>query len=340
MKIELKKLADQVIVVTGASSGIGLATVRMAAEKGAKVVAAARNEEALTELVNELKRKGHAATWVDADVGREEDVKRIAETAINEFGRFDTWINNAAITIFGKATEVTIEDMRRMFETNYWGVVYGCRSAIDHFKKRGEPGALINVGSVYGNRGVVLQSTYSSAKFAVHGFTESLRMELEKEKAPVSVSLIHPGRIETPYNEHAVSYLEKHPAHIGYIYAPEAVADAILYCAEHPKRDMYVGSQAKFGTVFGRLAPRLMDKYMELTMFRTQHDNRPSDPKEDSALYDAGYGMHERGTNKGWIQQRSLYVQATKRPALTALAAGSLAVSIWKAIKNKAAQKK
>lgn len=196
-KLSLKKLEDQVIVITGASSGIGLVTARMAAAKGAKVVVVARNEEALRQLTDELTGEGHSAVWVKADVGKEEDVNRIAETAIREFGRFDTWVNNAGVSIFGKAMDVTIGDMKRDFDTNFWGVVYGSKAAVNHFKERGEPGALINIGTVYDDRDVVLQSTYSASKFAVHGFTENLRMELEKEKAPVSVTLVRPGRIDT-----------------------------------------------------------------------------------------------------------------------------------------------
>ncbi len=317
--INLKELKDQVIVITGASSGIGLVTARMAAERGAKVVVAARNENALQQLVYELRSKGHAAAWVAADVGVEEDVLKIAETAILNFGGFDTWVNNAGVSIYGKTTEVSIKDMRRMFDTVFWGVVYGSRIAVEHYKKRGVPGAIINIGSFFGDRGTVVQSTYSSAKFALHGWTENLRMELEKENEPVSVTLIHPGKIDTPYTEHARSYLEKQPTHIGMIYAPETVAEAILFAAEHPKRDMYVGSQAKFLAMLGRFAPRFTDKFIEKTMYRTSHDDRPSNPPESSSLYKAGYGMHERGNNKGWIRETSYYVKASKHPLLTSV---------------------
>src|SRR5699024_9274044 len=124
----LKKLKDLVIVITGASSGIGLVTAKMAASRGAKVVAAARNENALKQLVEELTAKGYSATYVKADVGREEDIKKIAETAISEFGRFDTWVNNAGITIYGHAMDVSNEDIKRMFDTNFWGVVYGTKT--------------------------------------------------------------------------------------------------------------------------------------------------------------------------------------------------------------------
>ncbi|MCY8508595.1 SDR family oxidoreductase [Bacillus mojavensis] len=333
-KLKLKKVKDQVIVITGATSGIGLVTARMAAEQGAKVVAAARNEEALQELVDEVKKKGHEAIYVKADVGKEEDINRIAETAISTFGHFDTWVNNAAVSVFGHAMDVTTEDMKRVFDTNFWGPVYGTRAAVKHFTSRGGPGALINVGSLFGDRGTVIQSTYASAKFALHGWTESIRMELEKEQAPVSVTLIHPGRIDTPYNEHARSYLDKQPAHSrSMIYPPEAAAEAILFAAEHPKRDMYIGSQAKSIAMLGALFPRLTDRLMEKIMYYSQHAERPSKPREESALYHAGYGMHDRGTNKGWLRSRSYYVKATKRPAVTAAAAVGLAC-VWAAVKR------
>ena len=332
--LALKKLEDQVIVITGASSGVGLVTARMAAAKGAKVVVAARNEEALKELVEEFKAKGYPATFVKADVGSEEDINKIAETAIKEFGRFDTWVNNAGISIYGHAMDVSIEDIKRMFETNFWSVVYGSRTAVKHFKDRGVPGALINVGSLFGDRGTVIQSTYAAAKFAVHGWTESIRMELEKENAPVSVTLIHPGRMDTPYNEHARSYLDKQPAHRGMIYPPEAAAEAILFAAETPKRDMYIGSQAKALELLGTFLPRFTDKLMEVIMYPTQHDNRPSKPREDSALYHAGYGLHERGTNVGWIRSESMYVKASKHPLLTTMLIAGIGAIAWSAVRR------
>lgn len=328
MAISLKPLANQVIVITGASSGIGLVTARMAAQQGAKVVLAARNQDAMRQLVDEIRSRGGEAIYVVADVGKEEDVNRIADVAIAEFGSFDTWVNNAGISIFGRCEEVSIPDMKRMFDTDFWGVVYGSRAAVKHFRQRGSSGALINVGSFLGDRAVAVQSTYSAAKHAVHGWTDALRMELEKEKAPVSVTLIHPGRIDTPYNEHARSYMPKQPAHRGMIYPPEAVAEAILYAAEHPKRDMFVGFQAKFLAILGALSPRLTDKLMEIWAFPSQQSDRPSRDREDNALYRAGYGMHERGTHQGWIRSGSLYVKAEKHPVLTTMAVASLGVTI------------
>jgi NAD(P)-dependent dehydrogenase (short-subunit alcohol dehydrogenase family) len=319
--VSLKPLAEQVIVITGASSGIGLVTARQAARAGAKVVLAARNVEALKELEAEINAGRGEAYAVPTNVGDEYDVERLAQAAIQRFGRFDTWVNNAGISIFGRIMDVSTKDMRRMFETNFWGVVYGSRAAVKHFNERREPGAIVNVGSFFGDRATPVQSIYSASKFALHGFTDALRMELEADGRPVSVTLIHPGRIDTPYNEHARSYMKHQPAHHGMIYAPEAVADAILFAASHPKRDMFVGSQAKVAAVIGGIAPRLTDLIMERIMFRNQvSTTRPSRGREDNALYEAGYGLHERGNHEGFVRGRSLYVQATKRPVMTALA--------------------
>ena len=329
MDIELKPIDEQVIVLTGASSGIGLVTARMAAKRGAKLVLAARNEEALAELSNEINASGGKAIYVVADVGQEEQVNRIAELAIAEFGGFDSWVNDAGVSIFGMIEDVSIEDMKRMFDTNFWGVVYGSRAAVKHYKAKGKPGALINVGSFFGDRATPVQSTYSAAKHALHGFTDALRMELEAGKSPISVTTVHPGRIDTPYNEHAQSYMEKQPAHRGYIYPPESVAEAILYAAAHQKRDMFVGFQAKFFAVMGTFAPLLTDKIMEKWMFYSQTADRPSRSRETSGLYKPGYGLQERGTHRGYVRSGSLYVTASKNPVLAGLTLAGIAAGIW-----------
>src|SRR3954469_8619968 len=310
MSVSLPSLEHQVIVITGASSGIGLVTARMAAKRGAAVVLAARSDGALEELAAEIRAAGGQAIAVGADVGDQGDVARIADRALQHFGRFDTWVNNAGVSIFGRIEEVSIAGMRRMFDTVYWGVVYGSLQAVAHYKRRGTPGAIVQVGSLFGDRATPLQSTYASAKHAVHGFTEALRMELESEDAPVSVSLLHPGRIDTPYNEHAQSYADRHPVHRVYVYTPETVAEAILYAAENPARDLYIGSHAKALAILGRLAPRLTDKAMERYMYWGQQDpDRPSPPREDSALHQPGrHALRERGSHRGLRRSRSLYL--------------------------------
>ena len=151
-----------------------------------------------------------------------------------------------------------------------------------------------------------MQSTYCTAKHASHGWTDALRMELEMEKAPVAVTLIHPGRIDTPYNEHAQSYYQHQVAHRGMVYPPQAVAEAILYSAAHPKRDMYVGVQAKVLKMLGDRAPRFMGKLMEVVTDPGQVDPaRPSINLITSALYKAGYGLKENGSHEGWFRSGS-----------------------------------
>jgi short-subunit dehydrogenase len=308
MKPSLRPLEDQVVVITGASSGIGLVTARMAAARGARLVLTARNAAALDALAAEIGAAGGTAIAVPADVGVPADVERVARTAARELGGFDTWVNNAGVSIFGRIEEVSLEDMRRMFDTVYWGVVHGSLAAVRQFRERGG-GALVNVGSLFGDRATPLQSTYASAKHAVHGFTEALRMELEAEGAPVSVTLVHPGRIDTPYNEHAQAYTDRHPVHRVMVYEPETVAEAILYAAEHPARDLYIGTQAKALAILGRVAPRLTDKAMERYLFWGQLDpDRAAPPREHSALYQAGRNPRERGSHRGWKRSRSLYL--------------------------------
>lgn len=324
MAFHQKSLEDQVIVLTGASSGIGLVTARMAARRGAKLVLAARNQDALRELAAEINTSGGQAVDVVADVGRLEDVERIAQTAIDRFGGFDTWVNDAGVSLFGKLVDTSIPDMHRLFETNFWGAVYGSLAAVRHLRSRG--GTLINVGSVFSDRATPVQSIYSASKHAMKGFTDALRMELEADDLPIQVTLVKPGRIDTPYGEHARSYQAEQPSHRGMVYPPESVAEAILYCAEHRRRDMYVGSQARLAAMLGAVAPRLTDIIMEKTQFKAHKSDRPSRGPDDNALYHAGYGMHERGEHLGWMRTTSLYTKATTHPAWAGLALAGLVV--------------
>jgi len=225
MKIRLKPLAEQVIVITGASSGIGLATAREAARRGARVVLTARNERALKEVTRRIVEEGGRAVWVAADVADPEAVEEVAERALKEFGRIDTWVNNASSAIYGKLWEMDLEDKHRLFEVNFWGVVNGCRAALPELMRHG--GALINVGSVVSAQPIPLLGMYSATKHAVKAYTDTLRMELEDEGAPVSVTLVKPASINTPFFDHAKSEMGATPKPVPPVYAPEVVADVI-----------------------------------------------------------------------------------------------------------------
>jgi short-subunit dehydrogenase len=313
MNVELRSLTAQVVVITGASSGIGLVTARMAARRGARLVLAARSEEALQQLTAEINAGGGEATYVVADVGREDDVRRIAERATERFGGFDTWVNNAGVSIYGNLLDVSLEDMRRLFETNFWGVVYGSLVAAERLRTRG--GAIINVGSTLSDRAIPIQGIYSASKHAVKGFTDSLRMELEAEGAPISVTLVKPGAIATPYPEHAKNYMEREPTVPPPVYAPEVVAETILYCAEHPERDVFAGGGGKAISMSGHYAPRVTDKVMEWSMIEMQKsDEPPARSRDENGLYRPSGELRERGNYKVPIFERSIYTKASLHP--------------------------
>jgi NAD(P)-dependent dehydrogenase (short-subunit alcohol dehydrogenase family) len=318
MKWHLKKLRDQVVVLTGASSGIGLVTARRAARRGARLVLAARSGEELLQLTGEIVARGGEAVPVTADVGREEDVQRIAEAALQRFGGFDTWVNNAGVSMFGRLEEISLEDARRLFDTNFWGVVHGSRVAVRHLKQRG--GALINVGSVVSDRAFPIQGLYSASKQAVRGFTDALRMELEEEGAPVSVTLIKPASIATPLTRHARNYMPVEPTLPPPVYAPEVVAEAILHCAEYPERDVAVGGGSKAISMGEALSPRLMDKYMEMTSFRQQRTDQPARRDPEGSLHRPSHDLAERAEYPRHVFERSAYTSARLHPLLTGAA--------------------
>jgi short-subunit dehydrogenase len=326
MSLRLKPVHQQTIVITGASSGIGLTTARMAAKGGARLVLAARSEDALARLVDELGGEGNQAAHVVADVTRPDDVRAIAERAQEAFGGFDTWVNNAGVSIYGRLDEVPVEDMRKLFDTNVWGVVYGSLEAARHLKTRG--GALINIGSVLSDRAILLQGAYSASKHAVKGFTDALRMELENEGAPVSVTLVKPSAINTPYPEHAKNYMDRAATVPPPVYAPEVVARAILHAAAHPQRDVIVGGGGKQMSAMGYYAPGLMDTVMEKVFAPMQKRDAPPLPLERNGLDGPSGTLDAHGSYDGHVLQSSVYTQAVQHPWKALLGAGAVGLAV------------
>ena len=319
MRINLKPLNQQVIVITGATSGIGLATARMAAKAGAHLVLAARSERALGQLVDEIGKDGGHAVAVIADVSQENTAAAISAKAKEAFGGFDTWVNNAGTGVYGRIEDVSIVDMRRAFEVNYWGLVYGSREAARQLKQSGG-GAIINLGSEVSERSVPLQGAYSATKFAIKGFTEALRMELENEGAPVSVTLIKPAQINTPFTVNAKNYLSSEPQHVPAVYAPEVVASAILRSATRPVRSVFVGGGGVLVSLLGRLAPGLTDKVMEKFVIPgTLTDRTPRRAKDQSGLDVPTEALTTVGNYPGHVARTSLYTQAALHPIATSV---------------------
>lgn len=315
------------MVITGATSGIGLTTARMAAEQGARLLLIARNEDALRRLTEEINVNGRRAAYYACDVADEGSLRRAGEKAVAEFGRIDTWVNNAGGSIYGRIVDVPIDDLRRVFETNVWGVIYGSRIAVEHLRERG--GAIINVGSEVSDAPVPLQGIYSASKHAVKGFTDALRIELEADALPISVTLIKPTAIHTPFPENAKNYLPYEPQLPGPLYAPELVAEAILHCAQHPVRDFFIGEMAKLHSSFAQNAPRLYDTVQEKTIDSLQNSGEPSVVNRHDGLYEPNSRLQERGSAERFVLEESLYQRAKIHPLITAglLAGGGLAIA-------------
>lgn len=325
--MKLKNLSEQTIVITGATSGIGLTTARMAAEQGAKLVLVARNENALRELSDELNKNGARVLFVAADVADENALRRAAEIAKANFGGFDTWVNNAGGSVYGRITDVPTDDFRRLFDTNVWGVVNGSKIAVEHLREKG--GAIINVGSEVSDAPVPLQGLYSASKHAVKGFTDALRMELEADELPISVTLIKPTAIHTPFPENAKNYLPYEPQLPQPLYAPDLVAEAILHSAQNQTRDFFVGGMAKAHSSMALNTPRLFEKMNESMIDSMQNSGESVAPNRPDGLYDTNSKLQERGSADRFVREQSLYQQTKLHPVLSAglVVGGGIAVA-------------
>ncbi len=292
-----RPIAEQVVVVTGASSGIGLETSRQLARRGASVVLVARNEEALREVAAEVEALGGQALVEVADVSDAAQMQRVADQAASHFGRIDTWVNNAGVATYGTVEQTTIDEMRRTIEVDLLGTIHGVKAALPHVRQAG--GTLINVSSVTGRLPTPLLAAYSAAKHGVLGFSDALRMELDHDKAGVSVTTILPYGINTPFFNHARSRLGVMPRPTPPAYPPSAVAEAIIWAAEHPTREIVVGGAGKSALLLRRVSPGFLDKMMTAggLVFRVQKSNRPDNgvdnlyaPSSKSGIVEGDYG--------------------------------------------------
>jgi len=340
MRIRLKPIDRQTIVITGASSGNGLATAEEAVKRGAAVVLAARNGAALERIADDLRARGGRVAVCVADVADEADVERIAATAVEAFGGFDSWVNDAAAATYGRMEEVTMADHRRVFDVNYFGLLKGSLVAARHLRERGG-GAIVNIGSVLSDRTMILQGPYSATKHAVRAATEALRMELERDGAAISVTLIKPGPIHTPYPEHARNYMVGAPRLPPPLYDPRLVADAILFACENSRRQLYIGGGGYMVSLAGRLAPRLTDKLMEgLGVEVQQKASDPGDPAKRDNLYEPRSDGEIDGGQQAHVRRTSLLLEAQKHPLITPLLLGFAGVGALAALSRRRGRKR
>jgi short-subunit dehydrogenase len=328
MPVRLKPLARQTVLITGASSGIGLATARMAAGRGAAVMLVARDEPSLVDAVQSIRDAGGRAEHHVADVADRIALEAAADAAEAAFGGIDTWVNDAGTSIYGTLEKTPLEDQRRLFETNYWGLVNGSLIAAQRLREGG--GAIVNVGSVLADRAVPYQGTYCATKHAVKAFTDTLRMELEIARAPISVTLIKPAAMDTPFQDHARIRMRTRGVRVPPpVYDPQLVARAICFACEHPRRDLYIGAGGAAISLAGALAPRLTDYAMEAFGRQLQVTDDPGDPAMRDNLEEGRPGGRVRSTLPGQTQRRtSLLLEAQLHPLATAaLLAGAGALA-------------
>jgi NAD(P)-dependent dehydrogenase (short-subunit alcohol dehydrogenase family) len=283
--MRLKPVGEQVVALMGASSGIGRETALRFAGRGARVVVSARSKEGLDSLVEEIRGAGGEAMAVAAEVTDSDQVKAVADTAAGVYGRLDTWVHLAAVSIFAPFEETTPEEFKRVVEIDLLGQAYGAMAALPHIKREGR-GALVHVTSVVARRAVPLQSSYCAAKHGVDGFLESLRVELKKEGWQIGVTNVMPAAINTPFFDKARTKLGVKPKGFPPMYAPDVVSDAILYAAEKAPRDIVAGGAGK-GMILGqRLSPRLMDAIMLPGGFGLQQTDEPKPEDAPDALFE------------------------------------------------------
>jgi short-subunit dehydrogenase len=275
-----REVGKQIVVITGASSGIGRETAIRFGGKGASVVLAARNEVGLRDVAAAVEAAGGRALVVPTDVAEREQVERLATAAVGRFGRIDTWVNNAAVSEYALIEEQPVEEIERVLRVNLLGTIYGCKAALPHLTRQ-RSGTIINVASALAERSIPLQGVYCASKHGVKGFTEALRLELKHTypDADLHVTLILPAVINTPFYASARSRMGVRPRPIPPLYEPAVVAETIVFAAEHPRRDLYAGGFGKALAVLQSLSPPLTDRMMLLggALFRLQRGDEPDD---------------------------------------------------------------
>jgi NAD(P)-dependent dehydrogenase (short-subunit alcohol dehydrogenase family) len=282
--VHKKPLSEQVVVVTGASSGLGRAIARGAGERGAKVVVTARNEHALENCVAEIGRAGSEALAVPADCAEREQVERVVASAVERFGRIDTYVANAIVTVYSEAARLEPEELRRVMDVNFFGVVYGFWAALPHLRASG--GTFLHVSSALAYRGIPLQAAYCASKAGLRAFLESARVEEQKTGTGVAVSLVLPGAINTPQFDRDRQKIGYQPQPVPPIYQPEPFAEATLRCAERPVRELPVGWGAQKLLWGQKLAPRAGDWVLRRTGWKSQHTDEPKPLDAPDNLFD------------------------------------------------------
>jgi NAD(P)-dependent dehydrogenase (short-subunit alcohol dehydrogenase family) len=332
--VQLKPVEEQVVALMGASSGIGRETALRFAERGARVVVSARSEEGLNSLVEEVRDKGGQATAIPAEVTDFEQVKAVANAAVEKYGRLDTWVHLAAVGLFATFEQTTPEEFERVIDVNLMGQVYGAMAALPHLKREGR-GALIHISSVEAKRSFPFHSAYGASKHGIDGFLEALRVELKHEGWPISVTQVMPATINTPFFDKGRTKLGVKPMGVPPIYEPETVANVILYAAENPARDLVSGGAAQALIINQRLSPRMLDTVLATRAgFSPQLTDEPRSKDDPDNLY-APIEGHDTARNDFRALSRSLYNWLEMHPTVRRGVAVGTALGLLGALRKR-----
>jgi NAD(P)-dependent dehydrogenase (short-subunit alcohol dehydrogenase family) len=286
-----RPIQDQVVVITGASSGIGRACVRAFAARGARLGLIARSRQGLEAASREAQQAGGEAIVLPLDVADADAVDRAAGSVEERFGRIDVWVNNAMVSVLSPIKEMTPEEFRRVTEVTYLGYVWGTQAALRRMLPR-DDGTIIQIGSALAYRSIPLQSAYCAAKAAIRGFTDSLRTELLHDGSNVRVSMLQLPAVNTPQFEVVRTRMPRHPRPVPPTFAPEMIADSVVWAAERAPREMVIGASALQAILGQKLAPGLVDRYLAKTGYDAQQTDQPVDPNRPDNLFDTVPGDH------------------------------------------------
>ncbi|MEU6037756.1 SDR family oxidoreductase [Actinomadura sp. NPDC047616] len=324
--------ADRVVVVTGASGGVGRATARLFGTRRARVALLARGETGLQAAAEEVRDAGGRPLPLTVDMAHFDQVDRAADRIERELGPIDVWVNVAFSSVFAEFWDIEPEEFRRATEVTYLGFVHGTRAALDRMRPRGR-GVIVQTGSALAKRGIPLQSAYCGAKHAIQGFYESLRCELMHDRSGVQMTMVHLPAVNSPQFSWLLSRLPRHAQPVPPIYQPEVAARALVYAAEHPRRREYWVGASTVGTLLAnRLVPGLLDRYLARTGYDSQQTGEPRDPDQPANLWEPAdgkdgkdFGAH--GVFDGRAHQRSPQTWAAQHRLALGAAGGALAAA-------------
>ena len=314
---------SEVVVITGASAGIGRATVREFAKHGAHIGLLARNEDGLQGAKEDVESLGGKAIAIPTDVADPEQVEAAADKVEEEFGPIDIWVNDAMTTVFGEFKNVTPEEFKRGTEVTYLGAVYGTMAALKRMLPR-DRGTIVQVGSALSYRAIPLQSVYCGAKHGMRGFTDSVRTELMHDNSNVHITMPQLPGLNTPQFDHCRTKMPYHPQPVAPIYQPEVAAEAIYYAAHHKRREIFVGLSSVITILGNKVAPWLGDIYLARTAYSGQQTDQKIDPEErpDNLFEPVPGDRGAHGEFDGQAHEDSPQLWATKNRGL--LAAGAV----------------